>query len=245
MVNTKRTLYNLMNSEISNWWVVLEKQDVKNYVDAGIPRDRIITLPQSNQGLCYVRNFIFNYHYQHHQQSPWYWMLDDDIGAIYTVSNQKNVQCNWADALFDAQQTAEKVNRLGIYSLEYKQFVRPGKKLKSIRINSSSCDVFVCINASLAKFLSFDCKFELKVDRDFCLQVRDLGYNIASVCKFGFATDPMGVKEGGLNDTYKQQGLERKEVELLIRKWKGLVGKKYRNKGDNARIDADISWKKT
>ena len=216
----------------AEYWYVIEPQDKAKYQPL---TDNLLILPENDRGLCYVRNWIDNYCKQN--DIDWYWMLDDDVKRFYKSVNGKNHPETLTNALSGAEKILSKhMEVIGQASLEYQQFAWSARKKVAWQ---SYCDVVVLNKSTLP--ISFRSEFELKVDRDYTLQVQSLGYQTARVTKYSFAAPKIGSNSGGLNEVYADDSRIRKEVNKMCELWPGICFPKVKNSG---MMDVKINWLK-
>ena len=63
-----------------DYHIVVEKEDVEKYVEAGHERERLIVLPASNRGYSYVVNFCKNTYLREGHPVV---VMDDDIANFF------------------------------------------------------------------------------------------------------------------------------------------------------------------
>lgn len=213
-----------------NFLVVVEPQEYDAY--KAVVGKRLLTLPASNQGIAYVRNWIL----QHHD-SGWYWMLDDDITAFFKTTNGKNTKVSAREALEGAGGFFIEDASIGQAALEYQQFA--WSATRAVKHNGY-CDVAVCINKDRVKMLRYRPEVNLKEDRDFTLQVLSSGMRTARVCRYSFAAPKNGSNAGGLSGEYSQTGKELAASRLMCRLWPGICTPITKRDG---RQDVKINWR--
>lgn len=213
--------------------VVVEPQDRAGY-EALWPEMDFLTLPENDQGLAYVRNWI--HHHACMQGHPWYWMLDDDISGFYRIDNRRAVRCEPVEALMATQRLAMRYELVGQAALEYRQLAWAA----TAPALNSYADVCVAINAKLAGHIKFRQETDLKVDRDFTLRILSAGLWTVRNTRYAFSAPENGTNRGGLADAYATEGREEASAIALAKLWPGVV--KVQRKRNN-RVDAIINWR--
>jgi len=232
--DTSQTLAVLKASNLSYLFFV-EPQDYTKYCLV-LGAQKVIMLNDNNQGLAFVRQFILDYAIAN--KLGWYWMLDDDITGFFKSVMSKNVRIPMADALERAEAYFKDSSQIAQASLEYQQYSWSAKKQFTI---NGYCDVCVAIHAQRAKLLKFRKETDLKVDRDFTLQVIARGFQTIRTCKIAFAAPKNGSNKGGLQDIYKQDGRELACSKVMSDIWGDKICKLVTK--DDGRSDVSINWK--
>lgn len=231
------TIQMLKGTDI-DWIVFLEKEDVKDYIDQGIPEDRVSVLPLSSMGIGYARKTAIDV-VREAGVSDWVWMLDDDIKQFYYVENKKCIKCDLKAALEGAENIFLKEKNVALASLEYQQFAWSAKKEFTL---NGYADVVVCVNLHLTKKICHRSVVNLKEDRDFAMQVIASGFNTLKVSKFAFSCPPLGSNSGGLCEVYSK----REKIFESCMKMKSLWGEEVISiiEKKNGMPDVKINWKK-
>lgn len=179
---TSRLLPLLRDSGLP-FWFITEPQDYKSYLQV-LPPDSVLQMPENDCGLpLSVRQWTLDY--ARSQNIKWYWMIDDDVSGFYRTIKAPNVAIDIAEALSTAQLLFADNAVIGQAGLEYKQFSLSASKLYAL---NSYCDGCVAINTSIPKDIRFDRQTNLKVDRDFTLQVLAAGFNTIRTSQIAFST---------------------------------------------------------
>lgn len=214
--------------------IVVEPQEADAY--RGHHRgERFLTLPVNDQGLPYARQWV-----KEHATAAgheWFWMLDDDIAGYYRVERGRCVPAAAGVALEAAQAYALRYPYVGQAALEYQQYAWSTRATHTL---NGYCDVAVAINTKLTAGIAFRPETDLKVDRDFTLQVLAAGLWTVRACTVAFGAPKNGSNPGGLAPTYAQQGREAKAVEVLCRLWPDICTPQVKADG---RVDAKIQWR--
>lgn len=213
--------------------VVIEKQDVKIYAEAGI--NNVLVLEESNRGIAYSRQQILEY--CRSKSHEWFWMIDDDITGFYIWNGQKLVQENAISVLGQALAETQKMKNIAVAGMDFRQFAWSHKG-KSI-FNTQICAVTL-INTKRTELINYS--DQMMEDRDFCIQAILSGYRTVRFTKFAFNTPPMGKEGGGCQTIGNRQKLMKQAVKNLMAKYGRDCIKPYKKK--NGWYDCRINWKK-
>lgn len=214
--------------------VYVEPSELEAYNDAG---HDIRVLNRNNKGLAYSRQFIYDDQYRAHAVDGgpvWYWTLDDDLTAFYTVDPfvKKCIPCDIREALTQAQTYLKQAggDNLAQGAIEYRQFAwsqsRPYKY-------NSYCNAAVAINVYRTSHVKY--RPDLKEDIDFTLQCLSTGYNVCRVTHVAFSTPSLGTNAGGLDYSEEQIWSDK-----MARLWPGIAIPFTRKDG---RPDVKINWR--
>jgi hypothetical protein len=210
--------------------IFCEPQDANTY------RQRfpgvIIQLDADNQGLAYARNAILGY--ARASGASKFWMLDDDVEDFFEGTEKGYLKVTVAEALGKAEPLLGEMTQ---GALEYSQFAwshQPGDCS-----DGSYCDVCVLIDIGRTKDLTFRDEVNLKLDRDFTLQVLASGGRTRRISNIGFSCPENGSNKGGLYEAYKS-GREKADCEALAKFWPHCVTVQQKKSG---RWDAKIDWR--
>jgi len=87
---TNYTIKSLLNLGIENYKVVIETQEVDNYIKSGVDKEKIIPFEKEdkqNKSGIPVRNFVWDYSIK--QGEKYHWILDDNIENFYRWNRNK------------------------------------------------------------------------------------------------------------------------------------------------------------
>lgn len=230
---TTSTLLPILQESGLKFWFVVEPQDKSGYADQ-LGDSKLLVMPENNQGLAYSRNYILDF--ARDKGFNWFWMLDDDITKFCISQNKRNLQVDIKTALCKAQNLLRINKSLGQAALEYQQY--SWSAVKPYAFNSY-CDVCVCINTLLPKHLRFRDYVNLKLDRDFTLQVLAAGFKTLRTSKISFAAPKNGSNRGGLFDAYAS-GIEFECSKRMVELWGDNICQLV-TKSDQ-RKDVKINW---
>lgn len=215
--------------------VVVEQEDRATYM-AKFPQLSFLTLPESNMGITYVRNFIKKYAednsiYKH-------WMIDDDLSAFYIRLGARMVKTPFNEVLKKAEQQFGK--GFGIAALDYQQLAWSATY---DLIKDGYAEVCVLTDNTKTFGMRYRLEAEGKEDRDFAMQCIAAGYGTLRSTLYAFAAPANGSNSGGLKEIfYDIDQRENQCVESMISLWGNEVC--YRQIKPNGRIDLKILWNK-
>lgn len=216
--------------------IVLEEEDLSQYEKA-FPGLEFLVLPESNKGISFVREHIKSYAY--YNSYKYYWMVDDDVSAIYKRIGTKLEKINFND-LQPIEDIFKNTPNAGLFSLEYRQFAWSATK---DMIKDSFCDVFVFVSVEKVRKIKYRSYAEGKEDRDFAMQVIKSNLNTYRSTLFAFSAPGNGSNIGGLKEIfYDLPGREEVCADRLVELWGNDICNKI-TKSDG-RVDVKINWKK-
>lgn len=226
-----KTVHNLVEEGFTPI-LFLEKEDGPSYQEKFGGKVHYEFLPESNQGIAYVRQKILNY--ARDKGFDYYWTLDDDISNMYSIVEGKSLKTKYIHCLEQAELLLRKIRNLAVGGLEYNQFAWAQKQ--QFKFNGYA-EVATFVNVNNTRNVNYR-KVALKEDRDFVLQSLALGYVSARTSWFAFACPKNGTNKGGLHEVYSS-GIEASEVQKLCRLWPGVCEPITKRDG---RPDAKIRW---
>lgn len=228
-VQNARFLQKFLNNDFI---IVVEPQDYEAYNK--VYKGNFIVLPDNNQGISYVRNYIRNHAEENALKS--YWMIDDDVSDLYHREGTKMVK----DTLGVLRKAEEEFifQEVALGSLEYQQLAWSASKPF---VFNSFCDVCVWVDVEKTKGLRYRPYAEGKEDRDFAMQVIKSGEQTARTTLYAFAAPANGSNAGGLKETFYDIGKELQCVDRMIELWGDKVCQPIVKK--NGRRDVKINWK--
>lgn len=219
----------------------VEPNEIESY-KLHYPSVKIINIGESDRGLSFVRNFIYQYAINHN--ISFFWMFDDDIKEFYYRLEKKMIKETDPWPLLEGIEKDFKACKFFHAGLEYQQFAWSATQPHLL---NSFCDNVVWFNMDLLKTIlpvpPYRMELKVKVDRDFCMQVIANGGTTARCTTLAFATPPDGSNSGGLKEiVYDKEGWEEEAVNQLIAIWgEHAVSKIVKA---NGRVDAKIHWNK-
>jgi hypothetical protein len=209
--------------------VYVEPHEVGAYRQAGWT---LRVLAANDQGLPYVRRQILA-----DAEADWFWMLDDDIDGWYQTVRGKNVRTTPDVALGKAQQYFAPALHIAQAALEYQQYAWSAKQPYVL---GGYCDVCVAIHAERTRLLTFRDGCDVKLDRDFTLQVLASGYETCRVTAYSFSCPKNGSNAGGLSAVYAEPGREAAASHTMAQLWPGICTLQTKKDG---RQDVAIDWR--
>jgi hypothetical protein len=215
--------------------IVVEPQDHAAYADAN-PSASLVTLPEDNRGLAYVRNFILDL--ARSENLGWFWMMDDDIDRFFRVRDGRCHQALACEIIAESQRIFGERDEVAQAAMEYQQFAWSSSK--SFIINSY-CDVSVCIHSRRIGRLRYREKIELKEDRDFTLQLLSAGWGTIRTSHCAFSCPKNGSNAGGLSPVYARAGREAAISRLMVETWGPEICHQVTK--PDGRQDVSINWR--
>lgn len=211
--------------------LVVEPHEKIKY-DAAGSNERFVVLPQSGQGISFVRNYIL------HNAEGLVGMLDDDLSYFGTFREKKKGFLYYNKQPSSPQDSAEACFRALEDGYDFVSTVFKGKSSwpPAKRIFS-----YVFMNApKLRKSCQYDNRTDLFEDFDFQLQVLKAGFKVGILTKYtwGSAT-VMGENEGGLHD-YRKRVKSNSALDTFLRKWP-FADVSIKGRG----VEPKINWQKS
>lgn len=203
--------------------VVVEPHDYDSYA-ATYSTDRIVTLPEDNQGIAYVRNYILE-----HAKSEGYdyfWMFDDDIRSFQIRRDGKQYNTDPRPLLSILEQINDSYTNIGGSCLAHSAFNFSNDDKAPVVYNAQ----IYCAELITTKTQS---RFRKGVadDIDFSLQILTEGWVTLVYKRFGFTSVVSGTAKGGLADTeYKDDG-RLAMFQQLQANWPGAFNIGYHKDG--------------
>ncbi len=175
----------------------VEPQDFQLYQEAGIPN--LVTLPANDKGIAFVRNFILDWGRSRNQD--WLWVIDDDVTGFGIAKAGKTIKGDSAVLLdFHKKVDSFKFPVNGINYCQYAWSYSNGKT--RFMVNRKTAEV--CTLLYLPKITwQYRSRFNLKEDRDFCMQAIEHSSGILFDSHSWFNAPGIGTNTGGLQDLYK------------------------------------------
>lgn len=195
--------------------LVVEQQEADAY-GKRYGYERLLVLPESNQGLIYARNVIKAHateagHARH-------WQLDDNIRVVYRRYRAQRIPCNSGVALRVAEDFTDRYTNVAISGLNYGMFVPEGVKIPPFYLN---CRVYSC--TLVRNDIPNRWRLRYNDDTDICLQVLADGW--CTILLNAFLIDKirtMLVPGGNTADLYQGDG-RLLMARTLERVWPGVV----------------------
>ena len=171
----------------------VEPQEAKDYGHL----KNVVNIGASDQGIGFVRNFMLSW--AQARGDEWVIFCDDDVTAFYKYENGKNTRTSadiWIKILEKAKKTP-----FEMFGISYKQNIWYDH-LSSFSINAKFVEVCVLVNVKKINW-AYRPWFNLKEDRDFCMQTIKNGAGIVRFNRIGVCCPDVGTNAGGLNEEYK------------------------------------------
>jgi hypothetical protein len=212
--------------------IVVEPQEFEIYQKA-YPEHQVISLPEDNRGITYVRNFIKTHAESYQLKS--YWQLDDDISGFFTREGTKLIKSDFS--VLDEAQMYFQDHKIALGALEYRQFA--WSATKDVILNSF-CDVCVYVDLELTRGIKYREYVEGKEDRDFAMQVVKSRNKTGRYTKAAFSAPANGTNEGGLKEIFYDLGKEEICVDRMVEYWGENICVPITK--PNGRKDIKIKW---
>lgn len=194
----------------------LEPQDIDIYK---VPNK--VSIGENDKGIGFVRNFMLNHAKDNNNQ--WVIICDDDV-VSFGVYNGKTVKKD-ASIWFEIKNKAEKLP-FEITGINYTQHAWHEKQ--SYCVNRRFAEVCILLNVNKINW-SYRPEFNMKEDRDFCLQTIKKGYGVLRFNHYWFSCPDVGTNKGGLRDEY-QQKKDEKSAYKMCKEWHPFVTLKRKGK---------------
>lgn len=198
---------------VSNVTIVCEPQESAAYRDSQ-PDFAVVVLPRSDGGVHYVRNFVLR------QVAPpmgWFWLLDDDIEALFELDDSNVRQKAERSDVFRVPATIASNVACALFGLEYERYLN-----KADPICNSYCTVCVCINRiRLPPLMRYH--FRVREDYDFILQLVCQGRSVSRRRRAAFRVPAQGSNVGGMHVAYRSTSLNGDD-ERFLAMWSSVFG---------------------
>ncbi len=231
--------------------IVVEPQDVENYEQFG--RDRLLILPENDQGLVYARNWIKEYSIsQGHER---HWQFDDDIRKMRRIYKGYRLPCESGIALAMLEKFVDRYENIALASFNSDFFIPvTGGTARSHRppffLNFRCYTCFLMLNSIPNKW-----RYRYNEDTDMTLQVLADGWCTILFNAYLIDTPETMSYGGGQTPVYVDDG-RLKMSRDLERVWPGVVTTRrrygrpqHRVKDRWAKFDTplirrkDVDWK--
>lgn len=209
--------------------LVIEPQDETDYY-AAHPEWETMVMDKDDQGIGYVRNAILEHAKE--MEEEWVCVLDDDISSFGDVKG-KRCQKKDATVLLRAFNTFKRFKR-AVNGLNYDHLAWCASKPLS---ENRFCEVAVFLYTPAITW-KYRPEFDLKEDRDFCLQAIAAGAGTMRANELWFSCPSVGTNKGGLHDQY-QNKRDEESVRRMAEAWPGVVEPVQKKN----RIDMKLNWK--
>jgi len=200
--------------------MVVEPQESDIYAVKFGP-ERVLVLPQNDQGLIFVRNWIKDHatvagHVRH-------WQLDDNIGWIGRRWKARRVPCDAGVALAAVENFVDRYENVAVAGLNYEMFLPTSRDAPPFQVN---CHVYSC--SLILNSLPNRWRTLYNDDTDFCLQVLSDGWcTVLFNVFYCWKKWTMQIKGGNTDALYQGDG-RLKMARSLERLWPGVVTTKRR-----------------
>jgi len=199
------------------FYLVVEKEEFEAYskeygAKSGVT---MLVLPESNQGIVYLRNWIKDHAMTLGVER--HWQLDDNIRHFGRRWHGKRIRCDAGIALKVCEDFTDRYENIGVSGLNYYMFVPDRTHINPIQIN---CHVYSC---NLYRSDAFRFRGHNNEDTDYCLQVIASGECTVLLNTFLIQKIKTMLVPGG-NTAQNYQGDGRLNMaRVLERRWPGVV----------------------
>lgn len=210
--------------------VVIEPHEEAEYREAN-PGVKFEVLPASNQGICYVRNYILS-----RNTEGSFWMMDDDLKkfGVTTLGKNRAGLPNYVFRLAQIQMTKSGLDAIG---LNYSHLAWSSTSPLKVPDTVQACGAF---KSSTMKHFSFDPRYSAgKEDKEISLRMMLEGCRVGRANRLWFDTGSLGGQPGGLQDEYINNR-DEDAARLFASDYPGIVTLVKKR----TRIDVKINWKK-
>ena len=213
----------LLNKAGIPYKIVVEEDDVEDYIAAGHDSKKIVVLPDSNKGYSYVVNFCKNSFLKPGRPVV---VLDDDIQQVfYSIPGERkcSLQLNTPEELrtffeeFDDEimRTDFEYGTIGKSAFDWSCIdVSP-------RFTYGGIPHVVIFKSLRTLELDFDERLELKCDIDYSLKCMYLGIKYAKFVRFLILSrmNKEAKQTGGLQKVYKNQDRVLRAHKIMLDRW--------------------------
>jgi hypothetical protein len=197
----------------------------------------VCVLPQSNQGVSYVRNFIL------HNLAPtsgWFWIMDDDIQGFHRGVDRVNVSIPANEVLLECSKRMQQYPEAAVFSIDY-PFYAWQYDDAAAAINSYNNIAVMMNRALLPETIHY--RFRIREDYDFTLQVILSGKTTVRFRNLSYRVPRMAGAAGGMTDYYEKQKSDiAKQNKLFLATWPSVSREVIKGTGDAMRLDMSVKW---
>ena len=188
--------------------LVIEPQDVEQYLQAGADKNALLVLDKNDQGESYARNFIFKT--SEAKGEPWHWQINDDVYGFQHRLPKYTKDITPQVALGIMEREARKYHNVVCIGPEANYFPPSGR----IKNHGLPSECYLFKKGHGAKFSHIP-GFE---DITYQLAVLDTGQCILAMDSIRRKAPATGSNEGGHHETDRGPGLL-----ILKKRWPHVV----------------------
>jgi len=171
--------------------IFVEPQDFDEYADY-YGSETLHKLPENNQGIVYVRNYIKNYSIS--VGDEFHWQLDDNIINFRIRENNKNVKCDAVNNLGMVEYITDQYDNIGASGLCHTMFAFAKGNTVDINKQVYSC---ILVNNTIPVFWRED----VVEDTDYSLQLLSKKYCTLLFNRMLIEKEATAVGNGGNSNT--------------------------------------------
>jgi hypothetical protein len=208
--------------------LVIEPQELDNYVGAGVARDRILTLPFSNlgQGSIPARNWVWEH--AKATGAARHWILDDNIDGFFRLHNNLKVPVSTGATFRAAEDFVDRYDNVAMAGMQYFMFAARKTVIPPFSLNTRIYSCILIDNALPHRWrgrYNEDTDLSIRVLKDgFCTVLFNafLAYKITTMTMGGGNTDTLyKIKEGDKDGRrLMAESLKEQHPELVEIVWK-------------------------
>jgi hypothetical protein len=213
------------------FFLVVEPQEAEKYIEK-YGTDSVLILPENDQGIAYVRNWMKNHSEAEGQQ--YHWQIDDNVRAFKLREDNKNKKADPYNLLTYVEDYVDKFENIALASLTHVAYAFAQKT--DIKFNRQAYMCFLCNNSVDAEF-----RKGVQVDTDYSMQV--LTKNWCTVIFTRLLIDKVGTgkMKGGLAEIEYANGGRRARNLKLVELWHHAFKEEVMSNG-KSRIKPSRVW---
>lgn len=225
----------VINIFLDNLILAVHEFEVDEYRKA-YPNNEIMVLPDSAQGnMARVRNYI-----RDHCSSRYLVMVDDDVKEFGYYEESKRNPIGVIRMMEFIENGFLMCEELGtiLWGVNLTDARRVYREYSPLSFLTPVLGPFSCHIIGNTKELRYDERLSLNEDYDFALQVLHKYHKILRFNKYYYVAEHL-TKEGGCG-SYRLLSEEKRQAEIMIRKWGSKVVKYNFKKTTNPRINVPL-----
>ena len=229
----KKLTYDTLKEMNCNFKMVIEEDEVENYIQSGVSPDEIIVFTNEEKqhysqngdfGSIPVRNFVLDYSKSNNETR--HWIVDDNIKGFFRFYHNERIKIMSPVCFNTIEDFTDRYTNLYLSGMNYLQFCPScDKRRKCIQMNTR---IYSCI--LIRNDIPERWRGGYNEDTDLSLRIlkRGLPTCLFNVFLCGKQTT-MSCKGGNTDTIYKDNGLEKK-LQSLLEQHPDVVTETYRFK---------------
>lgn len=216
--DTNFTIKSLENLGIKNYKVVIETQEIDNYIKSGVDKEKIIPFEKEdkeNKSGVPVRNFVWEYSIK--QGETYHWILDDNIQDFYRWNRNKRTKVKSGFVFTHIEDYTVKKNNVMMSGMNYLCFNNDIDYGRDLIIKNTRIYSCILIKNEIPN-LEEKWRGLFNEDTDLSLRVLKLGYGTMLFNNYLCGKKQTGKTKGGNQELYKgytQDGYRKKTLSLI------------------------------